>query len=412
MSEIAWLNLAAWTASGTMLVPTAIVCGELFAALLPGRPKSPPTDGPRPRVAVLIPAHNESALIAQTVAALLPQLGPRDRILVVADNCSDGTALLASQAGAQVVERFDTARRGKGYALDFGVRHLEADPPDVVIVVDADVTLRSGSIESLARTAQQNHRPAQSVYVLRPPEGASVKDQLSHIAFAVRNQIRASGLMRLTGVCPLFGAGMAFPWKILAAAPLANGNLVEDLALSLDLASAGQAPVLCPGARVDGTLVAIKEDDDLAQRRRWEHGHLRTITRHAPRVLLKEILTGNFRAAALATDVMIPPLSLKVTCTVAVIVALLVAGLLGAGFGPALALIGGQLLLGGLIAWTWSRYADCPHPLRPLLAVPAYVLRKLPLYTSFLTRAEKAWHRAARPTTSPTHRTNASKRAA
>lgn len=412
VTDIAWLNLAAWTASGTMLAPTAIVCGELFAALFPSRSPVVSADVVRARVAVLIPAHNESAMIAQTVTALLPQLRERDRIVVVADNCSDDTASLARTAGALAIERFDTARRGKGYALDFGVRFLEQDPPDVVIVVDADVTVRSGSIEALTRTVQRTGRPAQSVYVLRSPDGASVKDQLSHIAFAVRNQIRAIGLMRLTGVCPLFGAGMAFPWQTLAKAPLASGNIVEDLALSLDLASAGQAPVLCPEARVDGTLVAIRHDGDLAQRRRWEHGHMRTMTNHAPRVLLRGIARGNFRAAALATDVMVPPLSLKVTCTLMMIGALLLAGVLGAGFAPALALIGSQVALGGLIAWTWSRYADCTHPLRPLLSVPAYVLGKLPLYTSFLTCAEKVWHRAARPASTPAVVVEAPKRAA
>ena len=51
-----------------------------------------------------------------------------DRLLVVADNCSDDTAAVARAAGAEVTERSDVERRGKGYALDHGVRHLAADP--------------------------------------------------------------------------------------------------------------------------------------------------------------------------------------------------------------------------------------------------------------------------------------------
>jgi len=38
-------------------------------------------------VAVLVPAHNESAGIARTVRSVLPQLRHGDRLLVVADNC-------------------------------------------------------------------------------------------------------------------------------------------------------------------------------------------------------------------------------------------------------------------------------------------------------------------------------------
>jgi glycosyltransferase involved in cell wall biosynthesis len=39
------------------------------------------------------------------LASITPQLAAGDRLLVVADNCSDDTATLARQAGAQVVER-------------------------------------------------------------------------------------------------------------------------------------------------------------------------------------------------------------------------------------------------------------------------------------------------------------------
>ncbi|UUZ49852.1 hypothetical protein LP420_06825 [Massilia sp. B-10] len=41
-----------------------------------------------------------------------------DRLLVVADNCSDDTANQARSLGADVLERTDLVRRGKGYALD------------------------------------------------------------------------------------------------------------------------------------------------------------------------------------------------------------------------------------------------------------------------------------------------------
>jgi hypothetical protein len=43
-----------------------------------------------------------------------------------------------------VVERHDTRLRGKGYALDFGVRHLADDRPQVLIVVDADCLADAG----------------------------------------------------------------------------------------------------------------------------------------------------------------------------------------------------------------------------------------------------------------------------
>src|SRR5215467_13980006 len=49
--------------------------------------------------AVLIPAHNEGAGILPTIRDAQAQLGPNDRILLVADNCTDDTAAIAQAAG-------------------------------------------------------------------------------------------------------------------------------------------------------------------------------------------------------------------------------------------------------------------------------------------------------------------------
>ena len=80
------------------------------------------------------------------------QLEPGDRLLVVADNCTDHTAAVARAAGAEVLERRDAERRGKGYALAAGVDTLRAGPPDVVVIVDADCRPAAGAIDRLVRT--------------------------------------------------------------------------------------------------------------------------------------------------------------------------------------------------------------------------------------------------------------------
>jgi cellulose synthase/poly-beta-1,6-N-acetylglucosamine synthase-like glycosyltransferase len=140
---IAILALPVLAAAGVLVV-------ELVAAQLPARREA---NDPTTRLtcAVLIPAHNEETGIGPTLSSILPQLGAGDRVLVVADNCTDATAAVARASGAEVVERTDATRRGKGYALDFGVRTLEKAPPAVVVIVDADCTLESGSLDRLVR---------------------------------------------------------------------------------------------------------------------------------------------------------------------------------------------------------------------------------------------------------------------
>ena len=73
------------------------------------------------RTTVLIPAHNEGVGILPTIRDIQAQLGPNDSILVVADNCTDDTAAIVGAAGVEVAVRTDPVRRGKGYALEFGV---------------------------------------------------------------------------------------------------------------------------------------------------------------------------------------------------------------------------------------------------------------------------------------------------
>jgi len=91
---------------------------------------------------VVVPAHNESSIIAATVHHLRGQLVAGDVLLVVADNCEDSTAELATSAGATVIERHDAQHRGKGYALSFATDYLKTNgAPDVVVIVDADGTV-------------------------------------------------------------------------------------------------------------------------------------------------------------------------------------------------------------------------------------------------------------------------------
>src|SRR5262249_19653464 len=117
-------------------LPMVLLGCESLLPALPRRARTIDVSTPRPRCAVVIPAHNEPAGFGDTTKRLQPQSRPGDRLIVVADNCSDSTAAAAREAGAEVIERQDAERRGKGFALDFGLKHLEADPPAVVVVID------------------------------------------------------------------------------------------------------------------------------------------------------------------------------------------------------------------------------------------------------------------------------------
>lgn len=71
------------------------------------------------RYAVLICARNEQRVIGDLIASLRGQTYDQSllSIFVLADNCTDDTAMVARVAGAHVYERFNQVRVGKGYAL-------------------------------------------------------------------------------------------------------------------------------------------------------------------------------------------------------------------------------------------------------------------------------------------------------
>ena len=123
-----------------LLVPFAVLTAffavEVIAGLLPGR--APRAGGGSPSAVVVVPAHDEAMVIGDTLRRLNSALGDGMRVLVVADNCSDVTAAEARRLGVEVLERHDSERRGKGFALAFAADHLASHPPEVFMVLDAE----------------------------------------------------------------------------------------------------------------------------------------------------------------------------------------------------------------------------------------------------------------------------------
>lgn len=375
-------------AAALLLVPVLV----LFAETLPGPATGSNSRGvERRRLAVLIPAHDEAILIAATVRSVLSQLEPTDRLIVVADNCSDDTAAIAASEGAEAIVRADRTRRGKGYALDFGIRHLERDPPQIVVIVDADCQLKEGTIDRLARDCFLTGRPVQALYLMHAPRGAGLKTRIAEFAWIVRNQARPMGLHRVGLPCQLMGTGMAFPWSTIRSAKLATGHIVEDLKLGLDLARSGTAPLFCPEALVSSDFPASSEGIK-GQRERWEHGHLGTIVSEAPRLLWHALTRLDANSLALALDLSVPPLALL---TLLVSGLWFVSAVSGAWIAFATASAAAALLVTSVLL-SWARYASNVISLRSLAFAAFYALWKIPLYARFLVARRLNWVRAKR----------------
>jgi cellulose synthase/poly-beta-1,6-N-acetylglucosamine synthase-like glycosyltransferase len=348
------------------------------------------------RTTVLIPAHDEGSGILSTLTDVKAQLGPRDNVLVVADNCGDDTAEIVKAAGVEVAIRVDRTRRGKGYALEFGIQHLSINPPDVVVILDADCRLGDNALRYLSGQAMQSGRPTQSLYLMLAPENGRPNLGVSLFSWRVKNWIRPLGLGLYGLPTQLFGTGMAFPFNLLLDRDLGNSRLAEDTALGIALASSGHPAFFMRDAEIYSHF-PLSEAGSEQQRRRWEKGHIDNIVDLVPGALFKSLRDGNLGLAALAVDMAVPPLSLLVLVTI--FCEILAGGAFVAGVSRtafAISSLSTLLLVLGTILG-WIAVGRDVLPFRELLRLPLHVIQKLGFYRSISSRkAASAWIRTER----------------
>jgi cellulose synthase/poly-beta-1,6-N-acetylglucosamine synthase-like glycosyltransferase len=394
---LTFISFSLATLACFLAIPVAVFFVEVVAAMVfPSRVCSAAPRGSRRRIVVLVPAHNEGMGLLPALEDIKAQLDPADRILVVADNCTDDTAAVAVAAGANVVERHDTTRKGKGFALAWGVRHLSMEPPEIVIVIDADCRLDDGALDRLAVACATANRPVQALYLMTASDDSPINSRVAEFALRVKNLVRPLGLRSLGLPCQLMGTGMAIPWDLIRSVDLDTEAIVEDLKLGLDLAFAGKPPLFWPSARVTSEFPTSAEGI-ATQRQRWEQGHIGMIVTAAPRLIFAGIAQMNLSLLALALDIAVPPLSLLALLVVGVFAVAALATWLGlssaALFVSAASLVG--FIVGVFLSWLkWGRDILPPSA---ILLVASYVIRKLPLYCRILfRRSASQWIRTDR----------------
>lgn len=385
-------------ACGLLCIPTIVLLIEVLGALRSTRVTAFESMAPDnlTSLAVVVPAHNESGLIVPTLGDIRPQLRDGDRLLVIADNCSDDTAEIAAANGAEVIERNEPDKVGKGYAMAHGIAHLHANPPDLVFFVDADCRVESDLVNRSRIVCQQLRRPIQVLNLMQAANDSPINHDLAEFAWILKNHVRPLGLRNLHCPVQLTGTGMVFPWEVIGSLPLARGSLVEDMKLGLDSAIAGRAPYFFPFAKVTSEFPISQSGTD-SQRLRWVQGHIGIIVSSAPKLLWVGLRQRNLSLLALTLDLLVPPLSL---------LALLVLGLFGIaclasllGFGVSALLISAGNLIAFFLSVTlaWLAFGQEALPRSRLRSVGMLLLRKVGFYGRLLAgKTASQWVRTDR----------------
>ena len=295
--------------------------GVLTAAAMCKRPHgsvaafTPPGISPL-RFAILVPAHNEEALIGRALESFrhLDYPSEQFQVHVVADNCTDATEDVVSRYGFTAHARTDTDAPGKGPALNWLYDRLEADrtPFDAVLIVDADTTLHTDFLRHMAAALDGGARAAQAYYGVHEADGSTAA-ALRSAALACRHHLRPLGRTVLGASSGLYGNGMAFERNIMNGRRW-SGHLTEDVEFQMDLLLDGQRVAYVPGAVLEAEM-PHNLDSATSQNERWELGRQQMARRYIPTLARRLIRgPGELRTAHVDAifDHLVPPLSVLV----------------------------------------------------------------------------------------------------
>lgn len=274
------VNLMLWT----------LVGGFRFAGeRLTGRVKPATSTGPRlvaADVAVLIPAHNEEAVIAATIKSVLRLVRARN-VHVVADGCDDETTLIAQSSGVNVLQL--RPGRGKAGGIEAAIEHF--DIPGrfaVLLIVDADTELDQHYLERGLPLFDQPDVVAVAGYARsawHPQELAPVGRFLVSYRtrlYAVMQWLKYGQTWRWTNVTAIVpGFASMYRTSILRAMDLnPPGLVIEDFNMTFEIHRKRLGKIAFRPSVHATTQDPDSFPDYYRQVLRWHLGFWQTVRRH------------------------------------------------------------------------------------------------------------------------------------
>jgi cellulose synthase/poly-beta-1,6-N-acetylglucosamine synthase-like glycosyltransferase len=239
-------------------------------------------------VTVLIPAHNEEVSLPSTIASLRAQSHSPERIIVVADNCTDSTVEIARDAGVELYESVGNTKKKAG-ALNQVLKKIlpSLDANDVVMVMDADTQLDDGFLDAAVRRFVDDRALMAVGGLFYGEEGHGVLGQFQrneYLRYGREIKRRRGRVFVLTGTASLFRpvALRTIAEQRGESIPGTKGDvydtaaLTEDNELTIALKSLG-ALMISPTACTVVTELMPTWSTLWSQRLRWQRGALENI---------------------------------------------------------------------------------------------------------------------------------------
>jgi len=348
------------------------------------------------RLLFLVPAHNEELHIGDCVRSLVALDYPVEarRIIVVADNCIDSTAAIASEAGAECLVRADPAQRGKPRALAWAIPQLDIAAWDAVVIVDADTVVEPDFGWGLCQRGPLREVAVQGT-VLANNEWDNwltrLGGMLARCRYEVTYPIKNAGGLNI----PLTGNGMAIGSGVLIRLGWNAYSIAEDSELYAQYTIEG-IPILHAPLATVLSAEPVRLGEGATQRRRWLAGRLE-ILRANWRALLASPNVGWHQRLDLVGELLLSnPVVHLILGGLLAMVALL---LFPTPYGWVVAI----LSLGSLSAIAITTASVLRHhpqrreTMRAFLWLPFYVFWRAALFLwTLVTLSDRRWHRSPR----------------
>jgi 1,2-diacylglycerol 3-beta-glucosyltransferase len=357
-------------------------------------------DGEKKMFAVMIPAHNEELTIGRTLQSASALNYPKNRydVIVVADNCTDGTASISKSLNAKVYERFNNDLRGKGYALRWIFDRIASENNyDAAVIVDADSILDGEFLNVMNSCIKKGAASIQGKDIVE--EGpVSWSSAMIKISFLLYNYVRPMGRKVVGLPTGLRGNGMCLSVDTIRSVPWEAYTLAEDVEYGLNLLLKNKSTVFAPDAVVFAKM-PMEAKNAQSQRTRWETGRFLLIKKYLPS-LMKEAWRKKSYIYIDAVIDLITPSVVNMMFIVAVMIffnaAVLFVGMAISYSYLLLWLIAGFFGLFHLFAGLYAAKAE-KNLYLALLQIPRYIFWKIGLYMRIIRKnRQDEWIRTAR----------------
>lgn len=238
---------------------------------------------------IIIPAHNEETLIGETLNSIKGLQYPNNRYTatIIADNCSDRTVEIVRSAGFDCIEREDSLKSGKSFALEWAFRKIDLKETDAIVVIDADTKVSTNLLKTFNYYLNCGFSAVQCANIVDKSQD-NIFTSLFALGNLIKNYFVYYPKFKIGSSAFLLGTGMCFKKELIKDYFQKEYSVSEDIEFSLRLIKKGVRIAFAHEGHVE-TIFPENIKAASTQRTRWGSGTFVLIRRFFPYFLFKGI---------------------------------------------------------------------------------------------------------------------------